>query len=160
MSVPELLVDNGSTFVPGTAVHNMTLYRASNGALVFGAGTVQGSWGLDPDHDTNPDMGPSTPDPVMEQATASGLQQVLFSSPVAIQANTTYVASYFTSVGNYAADGGMLATAVDNAPVHALSSSAAGGNGVYLYSASSAFANQTFNSTNYWVDVVFKLTLP
>ena len=29
----------------------MTLYRAPSGALVFGAGTVQWSWGLDANHD-------------------------------------------------------------------------------------------------------------
>ena len=32
---------------PGTAIHNLTMYRASSGALVFGAGTVNWSWGLD-----------------------------------------------------------------------------------------------------------------
>ena len=32
---------------PGTATHHLTLYRAASGALVFGAGTVQWSWGLD-----------------------------------------------------------------------------------------------------------------
>ena len=30
-----------------------------------------------------------------------------------------------------------------------------GGNGVYLYTGTSAFPNQTFSATNYWVDVVF-----
>ena len=35
----------------GTATHNLTLYRAPSGALVFGAGTVQWSWGLDSNHD-------------------------------------------------------------------------------------------------------------
>src|SRR5712691_8508753 len=44
------LTDYGNTFGPGTATHNLTLYRASGGALVFGAGTVQWSWGLDSDH--------------------------------------------------------------------------------------------------------------
>ena len=32
---------------PATATHHLTLYRAPSGALVFGAGTVQWSWGLD-----------------------------------------------------------------------------------------------------------------
>ena len=31
--------------------HRMSLYRAPSGALVFGAGTVQWSWGLDGTHD-------------------------------------------------------------------------------------------------------------
>ena len=35
---------------------------------------------------------------------ASGWQQVSFSSPVAITANTTYVASYFAPNGHYAVD--------------------------------------------------------
>ena len=35
---------------PGTATHTLTLYRQGS-ALVFGAGTVQWSWGLDGTHD-------------------------------------------------------------------------------------------------------------
>ena len=42
----------------GTATHQLTLYRAPSGALVFGAGTIQWSWGLDGTHD----RGGSTPD--------------------------------------------------------------------------------------------------
>ena len=44
-SVPEYLLDYGSMFGPATATHNLTLYRAPSGTLVFGAGTVQWSWG-------------------------------------------------------------------------------------------------------------------
>ena len=47
----DLLLDNGSTFGNGPATHNLTLYRAASGALVFGAGTVQWAWGLDANHD-------------------------------------------------------------------------------------------------------------
>ncbi|MDF2388987.1 DUF4082 domain-containing protein, partial [Nostoc ellipsosporum NOK] len=87
--------------------------------------------------------------------TASGWQQVNFSSPVAISANTVYVASYHTSVGNYAADSGFFAGAgVDNPPLHLLRDGESGGNGVYNYGASS-FPNNTFQASNYWVDVVF-----
>src|SRR5262249_437672 len=43
----------------------------------------------------------------------------------------------------------------DNAPLHALKDGVDGGNGVYNYGASSTFPNQTWESTNYWVDVVF-----
>ena len=35
--------------------------------------------------------------------TASGWQELDFSAPVAVTAGTTYVASYFTSTGHYAA---------------------------------------------------------
>src|SRR5262249_22637686 len=51
----------------GTSTHQMTLYRAASGALVFGAGTVQWSWGLDGNHND----GPSTPDPSIQQATVN-----------------------------------------------------------------------------------------
>ena len=43
--------DDGSVFDAGTATHNLTLYRAPSGALVFGGGCVQYSWGLDNFHD-------------------------------------------------------------------------------------------------------------
>lgn len=46
-----VLQDQGSTYAAGTAVHGLTLYRHGSGALVFGAGTVQWSWGLDAVHD-------------------------------------------------------------------------------------------------------------
>jgi N,N-dimethylformamidase beta subunit-like protein/uncharacterized protein DUF4082/Big-like domain-containing protein/K319-like protein/purple acid phosphatase-like protein len=66
-SVPEYLQDAGSTYSPGVATHSMTLHRASGGALVFDAGTVQWSWGLDATHDGNA----STVDPSIEQATVN-----------------------------------------------------------------------------------------
>ena len=46
------IVDHGNTFPSGQqATHSLTLYRHSSGALVFSAGTVQWSWGLDDMHD-------------------------------------------------------------------------------------------------------------
>src|SRR5439155_7602824 len=51
----------------GTSTHTVTLYRAASGALVFGAGTVQWSWGLDRKHnDTD-----TTPSVAMQQATVN-----------------------------------------------------------------------------------------
>jgi hypothetical protein len=88
--------------------------------------------------------------------TASGWQQANFSTPVAIAANTTYVVSYHTNVGYYASTQWGLSSQVDKAPLHALGSSASGGNGVYHYGTTTGFPNQTWNASNYWVDVVFK----
>ncbi len=82
--------------------------------------------------------------------TASGWQELDFSSRVAVTAGTTYVASYFTSTGHYAATSGGLASAVTNGPLTAL---AAGG--VYTYGSGNAFPSSSFNATNYWVDVVY-----
>ena len=62
-----VLQDYGSTYASGTATHHLTLYRAPSGALVFGAGTVQWSWGLDGNHDG----GTTTPDVRMQQATVN-----------------------------------------------------------------------------------------
>jgi hypothetical protein len=71
VSVPELLQDYGNTYVPGTAVWGPTLYRAAGHGLVFSAGTVQWAWGLDTEHATDPDSGPNTPDPAIQQATVN-----------------------------------------------------------------------------------------
>jgi hypothetical protein len=87
--------------------------------------------------------------------TASGWQQVNFSNPVTISANTTYIASYHTNTGEYSANGNYFANAHTNAPLTAPSSSSSGGNGVYAYSSSNLFPNNTYNANNYWVDVVF-----
>jgi hypothetical protein len=51
--VPEYLQDFGNVVKPGTTTHNVTLYRAPSGALVFSAGSVQWTWGLDQTHDGN-----------------------------------------------------------------------------------------------------------
>jgi hypothetical protein len=86
--------------------------------------------------------------------TASGWQQAALPTPVAIQANTTYVVSYHTTVGHYAANNAYFGAALVNGPLTALADGADGGNGVYLYGAG-GFPNQTYNASNYWVDVVF-----
>ena len=86
---------------------------------------------------------------------SSGWQQVDFSTPVAITANTTYVASYFAPNGHYSDNGSYFLNTFDNAPLHALQNGLDGANGIYHYGTASAFPTSTFGSTNYWVDVVF-----
>jgi hypothetical protein len=85
-----------------------------------------------------------------------GWQQALFQTPIPITANTTYVVSYFAPLGRYAATPGQFASSgVDTPPLHALRNGVDGNNGVYLYTSTGGFPTQTFNSTNYWVDVIF-----
>lgn len=55
--------DHGTVFDSGTATHHLTLYRHESGALVFGAGTVQWSWGLDAHHDTETGVPPERVNP-------------------------------------------------------------------------------------------------
>ena len=79
----------------------------------------------------------------------SGWQTVHFAQPVAISANTVYVASYFAPVGNYAGTNNYFgSTGVNAGPLHAIK-------GVYHYGATGGFPNQTYLSSNYWVDVLF-----
>jgi Domain of unknown function (DUF4082) len=97
---------------------------------------------------------------IFTNETASGWQEVSFTTPVQITADTTYVVSYHTNVGHYAFDGGYFATAgVTNSPLHALADGEDGANGVYQYGAG-GFPIDTFNAANYWVDVAFITTLP
>ena len=85
--------------------------------------------------------------------TASGWQELDFSSPVAVTAGTTYVASYFSSTGYPAYTAQGLASAVTNGPLTALA-----GGGVYAYGSSNTFPTSTYNNNNYWVDVVYSPT--
>jgi hypothetical protein len=89
--------------------------------------------------------------------TGSGWQQANFSSPVNITANTTYVVSYHAPNGNYPANSGFFGSTADKAPLHGLASGTDGPNGVYRYGAA-GFPTDSYNDTNYWVDVVFGTT--
>jgi hypothetical protein len=86
--------------------------------------------------------------------TSAGWQEVPFASAVSISANTTYVASYFAPEGHYASTGGGLSSQIDSPPLHALANTTSP-NGVYAYSPTTTFPTNTFNATNYWVDVLF-----
>jgi hypothetical protein len=80
---------------------------------------------------------------------------VNFSTPVAIAANTTYVAAYFSTSG-FAYDGAYFASGgMDSAPLHALRSGVDGLNGVYAYGATPQFPGNSASDANYWADVVF-----
>src|SRR5262249_23437643 len=70
-NVDQRLQDYGSVYNNGTATHSLTLYRHSSGALVFGAGTVQWSWGLDNTHDRLPDGTSDYTNPSVQQATVN-----------------------------------------------------------------------------------------
>jgi hypothetical protein len=87
--------------------------------------------------------------------TSTGWQQVSFSPAIAVNANTTYVASYFAPNGGYALDRPFFASWLDRPPLHALAEGVEGSNGVYA--AGQAFPAQAFDSSasNYWVDPVF-----
>ncbi|TGD95707.1 DUF4082 domain-containing protein [Methylobacterium nonmethylotrophicum] len=87
--------------------------------------------------------------------TASGWQTATFASPVTLTPGTTYTASYHTNAGRYANTANAFANAVTSGPLTALASDSSGGNGVYAYGSTSLFPTNSFNRSNYWVDVVF-----
>jgi hypothetical protein len=86
--------------------------------------------------------------------TSSGWQQVNFSSPVTIQANTVYIVSFSTHNTYFGISTGYFNSGgVTNGPLTAPSNSAAGGNGVYQNSGD--FPNVSGTGMNFWVDVAF-----
>jgi Domain of unknown function (DUF4082) len=90
--------------------------------------------------------GPNTP----------GWTEIAFRTPVAIAANTVYVASYFSPTGQFSGDDDYFDSGVDSGPVHAPAAAAVQGNGVYTYCSSGCFPSQSDDNANFWVDVVFR----
>jgi hypothetical protein len=81
---------------------------------------------------------------------SSGWQQVNFATPVAITAGTTYVASYFAPQGHYSVDRNYFSTPLTSGHLQVDA-----GGGVFAYAGSSVFPNQSYQNSNYWVDVLF-----
>ena len=129
------------------------------------AGTITGlrfykdvaNTGTHTGHLWNSDGSQQLAEAVFSSETASGWQEVYFDTPVAILADTTYVASYHSSGGGYSYDDNYFATAYVSSPLRALADGEDGANGVYKYGAS-GFPTTTFESSNYWVDVIFDNT--
>lgn len=71
-----------------------------------------------------------------------------FSAPVAVTANTTYVASYFAPQGHYSATSDAFVVPLANAPLRTVDTGS-----VYVYA--DAFPTSSWRFTNYFVDVVF-----
>ena len=98
---------------------------------------------------------------------ATGWQQLNFTTPVDITAGTTYVASYYAPRGHYSVSSEYYYTpspvggnSLDSPPLHAINANRGGANGVYSYSGSSTFPLSAFDGENYAVDVVFVPKLP
>lgn len=78
----------------------------------------------------------------------SGWKEVAFDAPVQLEAGQTYTASYHAE-GGYAVDEGYFDGAEDAGPL-----STGANAGVYAYGDSSSAPTQSYNQSNYWVDVV------
>ncbi len=90
---------------------------------------------------------------------ASGWQEVQLPAPIPITAGTTYIASYHLDSGHFSKDDFYFANqGYDRSPLHALAAGATGPNGVY-HVGTSAFPTDSYQSSNYWVDVVYTYTM-
>jgi hypothetical protein len=87
--------------------------------------------------------------------TASGWQEAKLSTPVNVTANTWYVVSYLTKARQYVGQDNKFSSGVTNGPLYGARNGESGGNGLYRYTSSSAFPNQTTRSSGYWIDVAF-----
>jgi N,N-dimethylformamidase beta subunit-like, C-terminal/Domain of unknown function (DUF4082)/Fibronectin type III domain/Bacterial Ig domain len=99
--------------------------------------------------------------------TASGWQQVNFSTPVQISPHTTYVVSYLAPNGHYADEpyyfynpSPMGGNTLNSPPLHAVPASDTTTNGLYSYTSTPTFPTGSFDATNYWVDPVFTPAAP
>ncbi|MEU4803908.1 DUF4082 domain-containing protein [Actinosynnema sp. NPDC023587] len=86
--------------------------------------------------------------------TTTGWQTLTFLNPVAVQANTTYVVSYYAPHGRYAVDVDHFRAQASYGGIRALAAGVDGGNGVFRYGG--GFPSASHNRNNYWVDVVYR----
>jgi hypothetical protein len=93
-----------------------------------------------------------------DSESGSGWQDVTFSSPVPVTADTLYVASVSMPDGRYIATPNYFTTDRTNYPLVAPSSANAGGNGVFTTNAGDFPSTNSGNSASYWIDVDFKAT--
>jgi hypothetical protein len=87
-----------------------------------------------------------------------GWRTAIFATPIQIKANTTYVAAYYTPNGRYADGYYGLQNGVTSGPLNVPASSVVGGNGVYYYGL--GFPRNTWEASNYYVDVLFTSAAP
>ncbi|MFM2146383.1 MAG: hypothetical protein RL732_1219 [Bacteroidota bacterium] len=87
--------------------------------------------------------------------TSSGWQTVYFSQPVLISKYTTYIVAYFSEKGNYTAYPNFFNNSVIEPPLTGLADGIDGSNGLYSYTATPSAPRNSYNKTNYWVDVLF-----
>jgi hypothetical protein len=88
--------------------------------------------------------------------TASGWQQAVFTTPVDVTANTTYVVSYTTPTGKYSYSSDYFNHAgITNEYLMAPQSGGADGTNGVFSTTGGAFPTGSFSETNYWVDVLF-----
>jgi hypothetical protein len=149
-------VGGGTTFTDGPVELGLK-FRADVDGYITGIRFWKpaGAGGTHVGHLWNVSGGPALGEVTFAGETASGWQEATFAAPIEITANTTYIASYHAPSGYSSSNGYFAGSGVDSPPLHALANGVDGPNGVYKYGGSGTFPDETFQSSNYWVDVIF-----
>ncbi|WP_425266407.1 DUF4082 domain-containing protein, partial [Cryobacterium zongtaii] len=125
-SVPEYLTDFGNTVRQGSTTHHVTLYKAPSGALVFSAGSVQWTWGLDREHD-----GPGAPADVRMQQAQVNLLADMGATPATLAAGlVATTASTDTTAPSVTVTSPAAGTSVPNGASTTISGTATDSGGV------------------------------
>jgi hypothetical protein len=85
----------------------------------------------------------------------TGWIRVPLVTPAKVSAGSHYIISVYFAAGRYGGRTGVFTSGRVRGNLTAPSSVQAGGNGRYLYGAATGFPTKTFNSSSYYVDVVF-----
>jgi hypothetical protein len=85
------------------------------------------------------------------------MAECTFDSVIPIATNRTYIAAYYSSLGNYTGTLYGLKTAIMNTPLTALADGTDGLNGIYKYTNTPALPDSGYFSSNYWVDILLVL---
>ena len=136
-------VNLGVKFVPAVsgAIHGIRFYKAA-----ANTGTHVGTlWS---------NAGSQLRQVTFTGESASGWQTARFTTPVEVTAGTTYVVSYLAPNGHYSLTGNAFSSALTNGQLTA-PAMATTANGVYAYSSGTVFPTESWNASNYWVDVLF-----
>lgn len=87
-----------------------------------------------------------------------GWQDLVFSAPVAIRADRTYLATYYSPATRYAFTYGYYANPLTRGPITALRSVEGDPNGVHCYDVGSCdYPKNGFRDSNYWVSPIWEV---
>jgi hypothetical protein len=94
-------------------------------------------------------------DAPVNSETSSGWQSVQI-TPVNLFPNVIYRIAHFNSVGDYISTDNGLTNQIVNGPIIILADGESGANGEYIYTSNPyAIPNQSYFSSNYWMDIQF-----
>ena len=88
--------------------------------------------------------------------TDTGWQELLFSSSIFLQASTKFTASMFWPIGRYPSTASVFTSDIVKDKLTAYQDGVSGNiNGTYRYGTTGEYPNLTYNSSNYFTDLIF-----